>query len=234
MKKSKRIALLALLLALTVILSMIPLRVSSATLALTLLPVFVLALTQDFFTGLLGGLVMGVTSLVLAFTFGAGTPTAPIFQNPLVSVLPRLFVPAAVFGVMKGLGALAGRAAARKAKETELAEEGECTPREGQPDEEEGAPEETAESGRGKKRDIPRWAQALIDAAACLAGVLTNTGLVLGMMWAIYGGRNVGDTLVSPEFMSAMLSVNFVIEIVVFPLVTPPIAYAVRKSAGRR
>lgn len=232
MKKSKRIALLALLLALTVILSMIPLRVSSATLALTLLPVFVLALTQDFLTGLLGGLVMGVTSLVLAFTFGAGTPTAPIFQNPLVSVLPRLFVPAAVFGVMKGLGALAGRAAARKAKETELAEEGECTPQEGQPDEEEGAPEETAE--RGKKRNIPRWAQALIDAAACLAGVLTNTGLVLGMMWAIYGGRNVGDTLVSPEFMSAMLSVNFVIEIVVFPLVTPPIAYAVRKSAGRR
>ena len=163
MKKSKRIALLALLLALTVILSMIPLRVSSATLALTLLPVFVLALTQDFLTGLLGGLVMGVTSLVLAFTFGAGTPTAPIFQNPLVSVLPRLFVPAAVFGVMKGLGALAERAAARKAKETELAEEGECTPREGQPDEEEGAPEETAE--RGKKRNIPRWAQALIDAA---------------------------------------------------------------------
>ena len=40
MKRSKRIAILALLLALTVILSLIPLRVSSATLALTLLPVF--------------------------------------------------------------------------------------------------------------------------------------------------------------------------------------------------
>lgn len=53
------------------------------------------------------------------------------------------------------------------------------------------------------------------------------------MMWAIYGGKSVNDTLISPEFMSAMLSINFVIEIVVFPLITPPIAYAVRKSVSR-
>lgn len=245
MKKSKRIAILALLLALTVILSMIPLRVSSATLALTLLPVFVLALTQDVVTGLLGGLVMGVTSLVMAFTFGAGSPTAPIFQNPLVSILPRLFVPLAVFGVSRGLALLAGRAAARRAAATsdgdgsaahtersEGAENGDVC----------GEGEEGADGGEGVSRkprakageDIPRVLRALTDAAGCLVGVLVNTGAVLGMMWAIYGGKSVGDTLISPEFMSAMLSVNFVIEVVVFPLITPPIAYAVRRSAGRR
>lgn len=245
MKKSKRIAILALLLALTVILSVIPIRVSSATLALTLLPVLVLALTQDFLTGLLGGLVMGVTSLVMAFTVGAGSPTAPIFQNPLVSILPRLFVPVVAFSVMKGLSALAKRIRRKRSHEGLEAAEPvfEDTPAEraydgadGSPDED-GAGADGAQSAAGadsaKKDELPRLLQALIDGVACLAGVLTNTGLVLGMMWAIYGGKSVNDTLISPEFMTAMLSINFVIEVVLFPLITPPVIYAVRKSAKK-
>lgn len=256
MKKSKRIALLALLLALTVILSLIPIRVSSATLALTLLPVLVLALTQDFFTGLLGGLVMGVTSLVMAFSIGAASPTAPIFQNPLVSIVPRLFVPAVAFAVMKGLGALAKRiyftrhpmpAAAKETSKdasfkeqapspaTETADadlsatDAEITPYAETYDKADNAASENKSVKNAG--DLPRLLQAFIDGAACLAGVLTNTGLVLGMMWALYGGKNVGDTLISPEFMTAMISINFVIEIVLFPLVTPPVVLAVRKNA---
>lgn len=250
LKKSKRIAILALLLALTVILSVIPIRVSSATLALTLLPVLVLALTQDFLTGLLGGLVMGVTSLVMAFTVGAGSPTAPIFQNPLVSILPRLFVPVVAFSVMKGLSALAKRIRRKRSSEFSAAAEhvfedipaerayagadGACA--DGSPDED-GAGADGAQSAAGvdaaKKDELPRLLQALIDGVACLAGVLTNTGLVLGMMWALYGGKSVNDTLISPEFMTAMLSINFVIEVVLFPLITPPVIYAVRKSAKK-
>ena len=250
LKKSKRIAILALLLALTVILSVIPIRVSSATLALTLLPVLVLALTQDFLTGLLGGLVMGVTSLVMAFTVGAGSPTAPIFQNPLVSILPRLFVPVVAFSVMKGLSALAKRIRRKRSSEFSAAAEHvfEDIPAEraydgadGSPDEDgacaDGAGADGAQSAAGadsaKKDELPRLLQALIDGVACLAGVLTNTGLVLGMMWAIYGGKSVNDTLISPEFMTAMLSINFVIEVVLFPLITPPVIYAVRKSAKK-
>ena len=250
LKKSKRIAILALLLALTVILSVISIRVSSATLALTLLPVLVLALTQDFLTGLLGGLVMGVTSLVMAFTVGAGSPTAPIFQNPLVSILPRLFVPVVAFSVMKGLSALAKRIRRKRSHEGLEAAEPvfEDTPAEraydgadgagadGAPDEER-AGADGAQSAAGvdaaKKDELPRLLQALIDGVACLAGVLTNTGLVLGMMWALYGGKSVNDTLISPEFMTAMLSINFVIEVVLFPLITPPVIYAVRKSARK-
>lgn len=251
MKKSKRIALLALLLALTVILSLIPIRVSSATLALTLLPVFVLALTQDILTGMLGGLVMGVTSLVMAFTLNAGSPTAPIFQNPLVSVLPRILVPLAAFGVMKGLSAAAMRIRAKRAEKT--AAEG-CPPPDTPSHESDGsAPtelpteehadacpsevraEESAPVAKTEapRERLPRLLQALIDGLACLVGVLTNTGAVLGIMWAVYGGKSVNDTLISPEFMSAMLSVNFVIEVILFPLVTPPIVYAVRKSARK-
>ena len=234
LKKSKRIAILALLLALTVILSVIPIRVSSATLALTLLPVLVLALTQDFLTGLLGGLVMGVTSLVMAFTVGAGSPTAPIFQNPLVSVLPRLFVPVVAFSVMKGLSALAKRIRRKRSHEgLEAAEPvSEDIPAERAYDGADGAGADGAQSA-AKKDELPRLLQALTDGVACLAGVLTNTGLVLGMMWALYGGKSVNDTLISPEFMTAMLSINFVIEVVLFPLITPPVIYAVRKSAKK-
>lgn len=196
-KKTKRIALLAILLALIVILSFVPLRVSAATLALTLLPVLVIALTQDFVTAVLGGLLMGVTSLVMAFTVGAGTPTAPLFQNPLVSILPRIFVPVVAFGVMHGLDALALRASKKSAPDT-------------------------ASVTKGKQ-----W---LIDAVASVLAVMTNTGLVLGMIWGIYGGKSVGDTLISPEFMTAMISINFVIELIVFPLLTPPVVFALRKQ----
>ena len=207
-KKTKRIALLAILLALIVILSFVPLRVSAATLALTLLPVLVIALTQDFVTAVLGGLLMGVTSLVMAFTVGAGTPTAPLFQNPLVSILPRIFVPVVAFGVMHGLPVVAfgvmhglNALALRVSKKS--------------------APD-TASVTKGKQ-----W---LIDAVASVLAVMTNTGLVLGMIWGIYGGKSVGDTLISPEFMTAMISINFVIELIVFPLLTPPIVFALRKQ----
>ena len=237
MKKTKRIAILALLLALTVILSLIPIQVSSATLALTLLPVFVLALTQDFVTGLLGGLVMGITSLVMAFTLNAGSPTAPIFQNPLVSIFPRVMVPAVAYLVMKGLSAVANRVNLRRYS----SEVYRRIPSDGAEykTERQAAAESSSSSPlsrTAKKRragGVPGLAQAFIDGFACLCGVLTNTGLVLGMMWAIYGGQSVNDTLISPEFMSAMLSINFVIEVILFPLITPPVVRAVRKSNAR-
>lgn len=184
------------MLALIVLMSFIPLNISGATFAFTLLPVMVLALTQDFLTGLLGGVVMGVSSLVMALTVSAGSPTAPIFQNPLISVLPRIIVPVAGFAVMKALSALAK--SVNRDKEDYL---------------------------------VPKGWQAAIDGTAALAGVLTNTGLVLGLMWAVYGGRTVGETLVSPEFMTAMISVNFVVEAVAIPLLTAPVTYAIRKSA---
>ena len=132
-------------------------------------------------------------------------------------------MPLAVFGVSRGIALLVRRVRARKGTESaagstapaEEDEKKEDIPCDG---EEEAIPP-AEESGKKAGEGIPKLARALADAAGCLAGVLVNTGAVLGMMWAIY--------------MSAMLSVNFVIEVVVFPIVTPPIAYAVRKSTGR-
>ncbi len=109
MKKSHRIALLAFELALIVIFSLLPINLGAASLALTLLPVLVIALTQDFKTAVLGGLIMGLTSLIGAFTVGAASLTAPLFRNPLVSVLPRICVPAVAWAVNRGVNSLTAK-----------------------------------------------------------------------------------------------------------------------------
>ena len=219
MKKSHRIALLAFELALIVIFSLMPISFGSASLALTLLPVLVIALTQDFKTAVLGGLIMGLTSLIGAFTVGAANLTAPLFRNPLVSVLPRICVPAAAWAIDKGLTALCAKAfaaAERKRAGKDVPEPGE-----------ESASDERRAALLSKKTKAVR---AVADGLASLLGVCTNTAFVLGMIWLLYGGKTVGDSAITPEFMSALVSVNFVIEAVVMTVLTPPIVYAIRKQ----
>lgn len=198
MKKSRRIALLAFELALIVIFSLIPINLGVAVLALTLLPVLVIALTQDLKTAAAGGLIMGITSLVGAFTIGAANLTAPLFQNPLISVVPRIFVPVVAYLVDKGLVALAHAVNAKK-----------------------------------ENYSLEKGWQVVIDGVACALGVCTNTALVLGSIWLFYGGKTVGQSAITPEFMMGMVSINFVIEVVVFTILTPPIAYAIRKQRDK-
>ena len=194
--KTRRVALLAVMLALVVVLSFLPLNLGAAVLALTILPVLVVALTQDIVTSAAAGLLMGLTSCLMAYTVNAGTLTAPMFQNPLISVLPRVFVPLVVFGARTGLSAAVSALSRRRSL-----------------------------SARAEKTCL-----AAVDYVSAALGVVTNTALVLGMIWLVYGGKQVGNAYVSPEFVMGMVSLNFVIEIVVFPLISPPIAYAVRRQ----
>ena len=194
--KTRRIALLAVMLALVVVLSFLPLNLGAAVLALTILPVLVVALTQDIVTSAAAGLLMGLTSCLMAYTVNAGTLTAPMFQNPLISVLPRVFVPLVVFGARTGLSAAVSALSRRRSL-----------------------------SARAEKTCL-----AAVDYVSAALGVVTNTALVLGMIWLVYGGKQVGNAYVSPEFVMGMVSLNFVIEVIVFPLLSPPIAYAVRRQ----
>ena len=194
--KTRRVALLAVMLALVVVLSFLPLNLGAAVLALTILPVLVVALTQDLLTSAAAGLLMGLTSCLMAYTVNAGTLTAPMFQNPLVSVLPRVFVPLVVFGARTGLSAAVATVSRRHSL-----------------------------SARAEKTCF-----AAADYVSAALGVVTNTALVLGMIWLVYGGKQVGNAYVSPEFVMGMVSLNFVIEVIVFPLLSPPIAYAVRRQ----
>lgn len=219
MKRSHRIALLAFELALIVIFSLVPINLGVASLALTLLPVLVIALTQDFKTALAGGVIMGVTSLIGAFTVGAASLTAPLFRNPLVSVLPRACVPVVAWALNKGLVALVNKlyALSDKKKSATLADNGESNP-------------EQKSERKDIRKAMPKLLRSVIDGVSCAIGVCTNTALVLGMIWLIYGGKTVGDSAITPEFMMGLVSLNFVIELVVFTLLTPPIVYAIRKQ----
>lgn len=218
MKKSHRIALLAFELALIVIFSLMPINLGAASLALTLLPVLVIALTQDFKTAVLGGLIMGLTSLIGAFTVGAASLTAPLFRNPLVSVLPRICVPAVTWAVRKGLGLLSAKMKAHK---------GEAPADANAQSGEDATPESVADK---RKAALDRTRTVITDAVASALGVCANTALVLGMIWLLYKGKTVGDSAITPAFMAGLVSLNFVIEVIVMTVATPPIAYAIRKQ----
>ncbi len=230
MKKSHRIALLAFELALIVIFSLLPINLGAASLALTLLPVLVIALTQDLKTAVLGGLIMGLTSLIGAFTVGAASLTAPLFRNPLVSVLPRICVPAVAWGVNRGINALQVKITSRGKVKTE---EGETHVGDGKEtaEAEDVESRETGTSGEAKRKSaLERTREIVVYAISSALGVCANTALVLGTIWLFYKGKTVGDSAITPEFMAGLVSLNFVIEVIVMTVATPPIAYAIRKQ----
>ncbi len=71
-----------------------------ASLTIMHIPVIIAAVLEGPLAGTAVGLVFGVTSLVRAATAPVG-PLDPLFANPLVSVLPRLFIAAAAWGAFK-------------------------------------------------------------------------------------------------------------------------------------
>lgn len=92
LNKIKRIALLALMLALTIIFCFVPIQFGAITLALMILPTIVVAQTCSFSTSIFMALMMGIINYIAWFTTKAASPVAPIFQNPLVCILPRVLI----------------------------------------------------------------------------------------------------------------------------------------------
>lgn len=101
--KIKRITLVALMLALTILFCFVPVQVFAITLALMILPTIIIALVSDFKTTLLMGTLMGVVNLIAWYTTKASYPTAPIFQNPIVCIVPRVMVGVVSFFVRRCL-----------------------------------------------------------------------------------------------------------------------------------
>lgn len=67
--------------------------------------------------------------------------------------------------------------------------------------------------------------------AAGLAGVLTNTVLVLGMLLAFNYGKDLGGFTINFAYVAAVIvSVNTVVEILLFPALTAGITYALDKA----
>ena len=95
-EKTRRLALAGLITALILLLGLTPLGFPSIppfSVTIVPIPVALGAMLLGPGYGLFFGLLFGLTSVYQAMI--SALPTAPIFLDPLVSVLPRLFVPLA-------------------------------------------------------------------------------------------------------------------------------------------
>jgi len=202
-EKVRKIAVISLMLALTVIFCFVPISFGTVTLALMILPTLIIAQTEDFLSTLIMGILMGIVNYIAWFTTKAATLLAPIFQNPLVCILPRILLGLAAYGLRRGLGILLLKA------KTTVDQEGKTII-------------------TNKKSLIFR--ENLIGFISTAVGVLANTLLVGAFTLIFYNGTALGNTIITVQYILAWFGINFVIEIVSFSLIVPPITFALRKA----
>jgi len=113
MKKNytKKIALLAIMLALIIIFSFVPVQIGTITLALMILPVLIIAQVEDFATTAILSFMMGIVNYIAWFTTKAASPVAPIFQNFFVCVVSRTMIGIIAWLVRVGLEKLLAKSA---------------------------------------------------------------------------------------------------------------------------
>ncbi len=100
----------AMMIAVTLVLANTPLgliRMPFLTATTLHIPVIIATLVLGLEAGVITGLVFGINSLISNLTNASFF--APFFINPLVSVLPRVLFPVAVYAIMKALKKLLSR-----------------------------------------------------------------------------------------------------------------------------
>ena len=100
---TKKIALLALMLALIIIFCFVPITFGTISLALMSLPVLVIAQVEDFKTTVILSFMMGMVNYIAWFTTKAASPLAPVFQNFFVCVVARVMIGVNAWLVRVGL-----------------------------------------------------------------------------------------------------------------------------------
>lgn len=142
-KDTRSLVILGLMLAMTVILDMTPLGaipVGSVSATITHVPTIITGIILGPVAGFIMGTSLGIVSLLHALTRPA-TPLDPLFINPLISVLPRMFI-----GVVAYYGYAITKRIIRQ----------------------------------------PKAAQSVGSAVGGVLGSMTNTVLVLGMLYIVY------------------------------------------------
>lgn len=207
MRNSRTIAINAILFALTIVLTVITsaVPIPGVSIAfLMLLPVLVAAQVERISTAAFTGFVLGLSSLVCAFIFP--NVMSPLFYNPLVSVLPRILIGIVSWTVFRYTNVAIDKIVDRKSKKKNYSTLTESIPL--------------------KRKGAKRF--TFVSAFSAMTGVITNTAFVLAMMWLFFRNKVVGEMVINAEFFTALLSLNFVIEIAVCAVLVPPIVYAVK------
>lgn len=104
------LTLVSMMVAITVILMFTPvgtIRLPIVSITIAHVPAIITAIVLGPLSGFFVALAFGVSSLFIAITAPTGI-LDPFFQNPLVSILPRILIPLTAYLVYKGLHKLLG------------------------------------------------------------------------------------------------------------------------------
>jgi uncharacterized membrane protein len=252
--RTKKIALLALMLALTIIFCFVPIQFGTITLALMILPTLILAQVCDFKTSLFMGVLMGLINYIAWFTTKAASPIAPIFQNPLVCIVPRILIAVVAYWSRVGLEKLLLekwlkiKPSLKKGDAIDEDEEHEISNVEFEPNRQCDEVENTLLDAQiqGDKDDctedeiIPQQSKKdkakeiavreAIHLVSTALGVITNTLFVAIFTLIFFNNTTLGNTIIDVEYILAWFGFNFAIEVVAFSLITPPIATAIKAA----
>ena len=246
----KNITLLSLMLALTILFCFVPVQIGTITLALMILPTIILAQTADFKTSLTMGILMGIVNYIAWFTTKAASPVAPIFQNPIVCIVPRVLIAVVCyftrFGLQKTALLLRMKRACNYEYMRDCANENSCNVSTEKADEnlQESTPfsndfadndvesaNTISKSQEGKKRAKEILTDQFIYAFSAALGVVTNTLFVAIFTLLFFNGTSIAqNTVVTVEYVLAWFGVNFAVEVVSFSLITPPIVLALKAA----
>ena len=258
MGRTKLIALLALMLALTIIFCFVPIQFGLINLALMILPTLILAQVCDFKTSLFMGLMMGLINYIAWFTTKAASPIAPIFQNPLVCILPRVLIAVVAYWSRVGLEKLLLEkwlGINLKPEKVVVEEDDDDDTQLDEIDQdmtqgvvEDFAPQEeitatddviiddeveenelTDKEKKAKKAKEIAVRQAIHLVSTAL-GVITNTVFVAIFTLIFFNNTSLGKTIIDVQYIIDWFGLNFGIEVVAFSLITPPIVAAIRAA----
>ena len=258
MGRTKLIALLALMLALTIIFCFVPIQFGPITLALMILPTLILAQVCDFKISLFMGLMMGLINYIAWFTTKAASPIAPIFQNPLVCILPRVLIAVVAYWSRVGLEKLLlekwlginlkpEKAVVEDDDEEEaqldetdtvmteemtenFAPQEEITATDDVIVDDEVEENELTDKEKKAKKAKEIAVRQVVHLVSTALGVITNTVFVAIFTLIFFNNTSLGNTIINVEYILAWFSLNFGIEVVAFSLITPPIATAIRAA----
>ncbi len=184
LSKTQSITTNAFLCAIVLLFVLVPIPIH--TIQLAFIPLVAIIISAEFIglkNGIFTGLFFGIVSLISSFL----SPTSLLyfaFQNPAISILPRVLIGVSAYYATKGF-----------------------------------------------KKFFPKAPDILSYASGSLAGVLTNTIGVLGLILVFYHGKTLNNgTALNWQFISAIIVSNSIIEIIICTIVTPPIVVALKKA----
>lgn len=236
---TKNITLLSLMLALTILFCFVPIQIGTITLALMILPTIILAQTASFKTSLAMGIMMGIVNYIAWFTTKAASPVAPIFQNPIVCIVPRILIAVVCYLARYGLQKCAFYSHIRRVCDYEYSREDmrDCAYENTsgshrlQTESEKSAISSCEKRGEQPKNKREILTNQIIYAASAALGVVTNTLFVAIFTLIFFNGTSIAqNTVVTVEYVLAWFGVNFAIEVVSFSLITPPIVLALKAA----